>query len=387
MPDEPKSSEQVKPAAGKGSPTVGWFELFFDLVVVAAVNVTNDKFIEHPSGSTAAVAVLGLTALCWVWFVTTIVNNVHPQGGTVRRLLMLVQMVALLLAALAVEYGDPERTARGLVAYGVALGVAAVMILLATRFSARAPLGREGALVAVSAAICIVAGLIAPAVLWPYLVLALVLGIAPLLIARDGEGTAPFVLRANHLRERLGLFVLIVLGDGFLLLVQALAQHGSVPNMGVFAMTFVISVCIWWIYFDGTFAHRTEGPFAHWRLALLGHLALVFGMIGTLDCLVLFTVREQDRLGDQSLAYFAASAAVVLVSFALIGFAARGHWGRVSWVQAGSAVALVVAALAVLPGADVPVYAAMTTVGLVFVANAAFAAWSDRRYADSLSGV
>ncbi len=366
------------PAEVKGQP-VGWFELFFDLVVVAAVNVTNDRYLEHPSGGTALIAVLGLVSLCWVWFLTTTANNVYPVSGSLRRGLVLVQMGALILAALAIDYGDPVRMSRGLAVYGLAMVISAALFILGGGGSMRAPLARQAVFVGIGGFICVVAGLFGLDPLWPYLVIALGIGIIPGLTTHRTASPPVFVARPDHLRERLGLFILIVLGDGFLLLVQALGTKGSVPNLGVFAMTFIVSVSIWALYFEGTFPHSVSMVGMRWRLSLLAHLTLVFGMIATLDCLVLFTAREQDRLGDQHLTYFASGLAVVLLSFAVLGFCVRGRWAIVGLVQVVSGLALAIVAVWWLPGAVIPVYSAMIAAGLVVGANAAFAVWAIRR--------
>lgn len=367
------------PSHHETSPPVSWFELFFDLVVVAAVNVTNDRYLEHPSSGTALIAILGLISLCWVWFLTTVSNNLFTESGLLRRGLILVQMAALILAALAVDYADPARMGRGLAVYGVALGVSAALLLRGSGDWRPTSLRRPATLTAIAAGVCIIVGVIGPEPLWPYLVGALALSAAPLLIADRSAPTPPFVARPDHMRERLGLIVLIVLGDGFLLLVQALGTKGSIPNLGVFAMTFVMSVSIWALYFEGTFSSRTNVAGMRWRLTLLGHLALLFGMLGTLDCLVLFTAREQDRLGEQTITYFAVCIGVVLVSFSVLGFTARGRWGTASWVQLASGLVLAAAGLAITPETDIPVYSAMIAVGIVVLANAVLAARLDRR--------
>ena len=366
------------PSAPAPSQPVGWFELFFDLVVVASVNVTNDRYLEHPSASTALIAILGLISLCWVWFLTTTATNVYPVSGALRRGLVLVQMGALILAALAIDYGDPVRMSRGLAVYGLALIISAALFFLGGGGSMRAPLARQAVFVSIGGAICVVAWLVGPELLWPFLVIALVIGIIPGLTVHRAASPPVFVARPDHLRERLGLFILIVLGDGFLLLVQALGTKGSVPNLGVFAMTFIISVSIWALYFEGTFPHSVSMVGMRWRLSLLAHLTLVFGMIATLDCLVLFTAREQDRLGEQHLAYFAGGVTVILLSFAVLGFCSRGRLGLVGMVQVLSGLTVAVAGVAWLPGADVPVYSVMLVAGLIVGANAAFAVWRIR---------
>jgi hypothetical protein len=101
-------------------------------------------------------------------------------------------------------------------------------------------------------------------------------------------------------------------------------------------------------------------------------------MIATLDCLVLFTAREQDRLGEQHLAYFAGGVTVILLSFAVLGFCSHGRLGLVGMVQVLSGLTVAVAGVAWLPGADVPVYSVMLVAGLIVGANAAFAVWRIR---------
>ena len=113
----------------QSSPTVSWFELFYDLVVVAAVSLTNDAFLDDPSTETAKAAVLGILALSWVWFLTTLFSNVFPGQDLVRRLFMLVQMAAVVVAALAIDTSGAGDYRRALIAYAVALGVVVLLIL------------------------------------------------------------------------------------------------------------------------------------------------------------------------------------------------------------------------------------------------------------------
>ena len=37
------------PSLSDSNQTVGWFELFYDLVIVAAAGLTNDAFLEQPT--------------------------------------------------------------------------------------------------------------------------------------------------------------------------------------------------------------------------------------------------------------------------------------------------------------------------------------------------
>ena len=111
-------ASEAPPPAGEsrpiGSPTVTWFELFYDLVVVAAVSLTNDVFLARPTAGTAITGAVCMTALAWVWFLTTLFNNLFPGQDILRRLLLVLQMGAIVVAGLAADqdHGISNRAAR-----------------------------------------------------------------------------------------------------------------------------------------------------------------------------------------------------------------------------------------------------------------------------------
>ena len=360
------------PSFSNSNQTVGWFELFYDLVIVAAVGLTNDAFLEDPSTQSALASLLAMSALCWVWFLTTLYNNLYPGEGLLRRVFMLVQMAAIITAALAVdEFGGLEPS-RGLIAYGVALLMVVALIYWGGRESPAGAVRRSSGPLAISALICFGGALLSPGSPVLCLVTALIVSILPILLTRYRESHAAFLVRYDHLRERLGLFVLIVLGEGFAQLVHALHGLGSIPNAGVFALTFLVAFALWWIYFDGTFTRTTDLATVRWRLSLIAHLTLVFGMVGTLDVLVLFTVRQQDELGSDHFGYFAVCLATVFLSFAVLGFTVRGRWDAAGWVLVGSGLLTLALGTVVLPHYDIRSYAVMTAAAILVVANALF---------------
>ena len=211
------------------------------------------------------------------------------------------------------------------------------------------------------------------------LLAALAISVTAVMTARIDHGTAGARLRADHLRERRGLFILIILGEGFAQLVQALHSMGSIPRGGVFALTFLLSFALWWIYFDGTFADRPGRSVRYWRLSLLAHLTLIYGMAGTLDILVVLTAREEGVIGDSTLLYFTACLATVLVSFAVLGLTVRGRMGLVGWVHiASAAFALIGGGVAARQPGDVSVWGLISACAVLVVGNALFSVWYDR---------
>lgn len=362
-------------------PTVRWFELFYDLVVVAALGLCNDAFLLAPSWATAGAAVLGTAALAWVWFLTTLVHNIAPRDDLLRRLLVLLQMAFIVVAALAVNQRDGLSNSTGLLAYAGALVVVAVLVARHRTLLRTQPLLRGGVvLVLLSAVVALVGGLLPDAQAGVVLLASLGISMVGILTVPGRVVQAGGSLRADHLRERRGIFILIILGEGFVQLVHDLSDMGTIPRAGVFAVVFLLSFSLWWIYFDGVFAPREGHVIVHWRTSLLAHLTLVYGMGGTLDILALLAASHDDVLGDATLLYFAASLAVVFVSFAVLGWTANGTIGVSGWTQLVSAALTLAAGLAATRRvADLPLTAVMTGAALLVVGNAVLAVVADRR--------
>lgn len=337
------------------STTVGWFELFYDLVVVAAIAVSNDDFLTDPSAQTARDAIIAVVALSWVWLLTTLVNNVLPADDIIRRGLMLVQMALIVVAVLTIDQSIDVAGTRVMLAFGGALLVIPLMILADAWIHgvARAPASRQGPLLAaltVPPILCVVGALLgAPALVW-LLALALLVSGVTVLWWQYGQWRDDDRLRLDHLRERLGLFVIIILGEGFAQLVAALNGLGAIPRSGTFALLFLVSFALWWIYFDGLTPSDSDLRTVRWRLSLLGHLTLVLGIAGTLDILVLVSAADESAIGDHIPGYFAACVAIVLVSFALLRYATMGRLGWEGGLNLASAI--VVVAIAAIVGDD-----------------------------------
>ena len=373
------STTADEPETRKGSnPAVSWFELFYDLVVVAAVSLCNDAYLEKPSWGTAAAALLSIAALSWVWLLTTVLNNVFPRDDLIRRLLLLAQMAFIVIAALSVDQ-EGLRNSIGLVAYGASILVIGILVLRERRGLERSSVINRGLVsLAVSSAICFAGALLPVDYAGIALALALAVSVGSALIVRLDNPGSGLLLRVNHLRERRGLFILIILGEGFAELVHELHSHESIPRGGIFMLTFLLSFALWWIYFDGTFSERLDRVLVHWRLSLLGHLTLIYGMAGTLDLLVLVTAAEETVLGDASLLYFGFSLATVFFSFALLGWTVRGRLGAPGWVQVCSGIVVIGIGMTGTVGDDRSVNMVMGTAAVLVIVNALFAVWIER---------
>lgn len=366
---------------GRRSPTVTWFELFYDLVVVAAIGLCNDVFVDDPSPFTALVAVVTMSALAWVWLLTTLTINAYPAWDGVRRILLVCQMALISVAALSVSLEHGIEFATGNAAAAAVLVITAALLLWSARQAHERPTWRVIVPILLAAAILIAAAVhpvVAPR--W-YLVAAVLVSAVPVLVGQFRRWRGESRLRLEHLEERLGLFVIIVLGEGFVQLTAALHFLDSIPDGAIYALMFVFAYALWWMYFGGTFSENVDPEQVRWRLTLLGHLTLVLGIIGTLDLLVLFTIAD-DPGNTRMVTAFLGCVATVLLSFALLEFAARGRLGPQGWVQLVSGVLVVIVAALTVGSVWSP--AAMVAAGtLLVLINASVAVIFDRPRVES----
>ena len=58
--------------------TVTWLELFYDLVMVAAIIVFSHGVSDHPTWEIALKTLVVFIVLWWVWLITTLLVNADP---------------------------------------------------------------------------------------------------------------------------------------------------------------------------------------------------------------------------------------------------------------------------------------------------------------------
>ncbi|WP_176953161.1 low temperature requirement protein A [Glycomyces sambucus] len=289
-----------------------WLELFFDLVVVAAVAQLTHLLV-HPDGLRIAAFFVLYTAIWLVWTSFTVYANVASERTRTRT--MLLGMIGLAAMAAAVPEATGAHSAVFAAAYLYTSGVASQ------------GLTRSGRLVMSWSAAQRNAGLLPWVVaFWvddPRWKLALwALGVAMTLAsamaapadpARMEEFQERFRERAersrrpmpafemrdvqgSHLGERLGLFVMIVLGEAVLQLVTAIGEvEWGWSQVGIGLAGFGLLIGLWWLNFRFGFDEENQTPP---RFLLPAHLVVAVSI--TLIAFGLGTAAEHatDPLPD-----------------------------------------------------------------------------------------
>jgi low temperature requirement protein LtrA len=246
-------SRHTSNTSNEGTGQVGWLELFYDLVFVAAVITFSDAVSTSPDLETIALSVGAFAITWWVWLTTTLFANRFAVDDLPQRALVLVQMLLLILLAIAVAEGVDEHP--GLVAFLYALlclDVAVMHARFARRTGAFGAVARsrrnEYALAVIP--LFVAWGLGGPVrwVMWP---LAMAIIVLPGLEYRLGRRPHEAPVNEGHLVERFGLLTILVLGESFVK-VSLLASEGALENIDFFVLPnlFVVVFAIWWAYFE-----------------------------------------------------------------------------------------------------------------------------------------
>jgi low temperature requirement protein LtrA len=232
-----------------------WYELYFDLVFVAAVSQLATALSREPT-LTGFLRFAGLFfPITWAWAGFSFYANRFDTDDVVYRLVKATAMLAI--AALAVSVHSVMSGGQGSVAFALSYVVTRTCLLALYGRARRHATGRGRRMIDVYLAgfsggvlLWLVSIAVSgPARYWLWAAaLALELGATPVLGWRALGGAA---VNAPHITERFGQFFIIVLGESVIAVVAGITgTHFSAATSVVAVAGFVIALCLWWIYFD-----------------------------------------------------------------------------------------------------------------------------------------
>ncbi len=356
-------------------------ELFFDLVFVLAVTQLSSVLIEDLTVAGAAETLFLLLAAWWAWIYTTWMTNwFDPETRPVRAVL-LVGMLASLCGAIAIPDASESRADLFVAGYvGIQLVRNAFMVL-ATRRSdpLHAPLVRILVWSAWVSMIWLAGALVEDDARIAVWIVALVLDYAGPLAGHWGPGLgrsvpADWDLVPSHFSERIGLFVIIALGETIVAAgVTAGDLEMNATRIAAVVVSFGIAVAFWWLYFDyhaegaarALEAREAERGRLGRALSYL-HVPIVAGIIVAAVAAELVIAQPGEELHGNDLLPLAAGPGLFLVG-SLVFKASVLH---AQWRQ--RLVAVVAVFGATVSGAFVPALAAWSLVLVVLVALALY---------------
>lgn len=290
---------------------MSWFELFYDLAIVATLVALNESFLSNPDPMNAVTASVGAAALFSVWLLTSLAVNTGTRTTAVLRGLMLVQMAALiwLVAAIGMSTAVPPNT--GLLAYGVALFAGAAL------WWRHQESHRTSAAMAIAGTVALAGYLLPSSVTWLVVAATTLIAAFPAVTQWVAADSAAGI-EPGHLSERMGLFVLIVLGLSFGQLVVDLNEGDAPVDLRFFVLMFAVMFAIWWVYFGLRMHEHPAATGLHRRAWITAHYLLLVGIAGTGDVISGLAAYPDGETAFDGAAFLGVSVALILLAIGIL---------------------------------------------------------------------
>ena len=257
-------------------------ELFYDLVSVVAVALAAEGLEDsiaagHPAQAVSRFALV-FFALYLAWANFTWFASAYDNDDVLFRLLTFCSMTGALVLAAGVPAVFEEADLRVGVGGYVLMRIA--LVLQWSRVARGDPLRRVVALRFILGLTAVQVGwllvLLLPALRWFSWMAWIALAAIELVLPVWAQWRTSTPWHGRHLRERYGLFMIIVLGESVLAGSRAVQSALGTASVVAMAPTFIggllLLFSLWWLYFDRPSDHLTSSrwwPFAWSYLHLL----------------------------------------------------------------------------------------------------------------------
>jgi low temperature requirement protein LtrA len=228
-----ESAGAIAPEHDEGSTprrVADWYELFFDLVFVVVIAISAEILEEDTSLGAVLGFLLLLFPLWWAWVNLMVTNNLFGARFASIGALVIAAMPGPAAQGSAHAGGRADQAGRDVAGAGwMRLVLLGMWLVSRAGGASSAPLWRPFAYNLGTAAIWLVSlGIPQP---WQYLVWALAVAAEVLLLAVRSRFAYEIYERASvpHALERVGLFIVIVIGEAVYLAVTGLTEH---PSLG-----------------------------------------------------------------------------------------------------------------------------------------------------------
>ena len=364
-----------------GATEVSPVELFFDLVYVLAITQLTHHLLGHLSPGVVVETSVMLLAVWRVWVHIAWSTNYFDLGTRPVRLALL----AVMLVSLVMSASIPEAFA----ARGLAFAAALVVILCGWPVFLLLAVGRGHRLRAtfarilswdlLAAPLLLAGGVAEGTVRLGFWVLAVGTLYAAMWLGFPVPGwgrnrTADYTIAGGLVAHRCLLFVILALGESILVTGANVGElPSSAARTAAFAVAFVGSAALWWLYFDRAEAAAMriiEAAPDPGRLALTGYTYLHVPMVAGI---VAVAAGDELAISDPGEAADASTVAVV-VGGPLLFLIGHTLFKRVMWNRLAQARLVAIAALVLL----LPLGVGRPTLALALAATAvlvALAAW------------
>ncbi len=261
---------------------VSWLELFYDLVFVVVISRLAHHLAAHPNLTGVLEFVVLFIPVWWIWIGGTFYNERFETLDLSYRIFTFLQMLVVAAMAVFVEYGLSKTAFGFTLSYVAARGLTTFMFWRAGRHNPVVrPLTERYALgFSASLALWLISAFLPAPLSIAFKVVGLALEMAVSLSVRNIQAKLPH-FSSSKLPERFGLFVIIVLGESIVGVVNGLAGASTLElnTFLRFTLGLALSFGLWWVYFDfiGHRSPRRDRISTAYAWSFL-HLPLLMGL-------------------------------------------------------------------------------------------------------------
>jgi low temperature requirement protein LtrA len=263
---------------------VTWLELFFDLFFVVSIAQLAHRLSGNPSWGNIVDFVLMFIPIWWVWVGFTYYNERFESNGLENRFVTFLIMLTVIGLAVFGHHGPVDGFSGFAFFYAMAR---LILIMLWLRVSLHVPSFRPTGVrlitgFSLSVALTLIAAFVGIPFGYKLFGIALVIDLLTPFTTAAHQKKLPSI-SSSKMPERYGLFIIIVLGETIVGVVNGVASvHNFTVQLFIeSAFAVAIGFSFWWIYFDyiGRLHHR-KGPW--WMFAWVYlHLPLVVAIVAT----------------------------------------------------------------------------------------------------------
>jgi low temperature requirement protein LtrA len=231
-----------------------WFELFFDLVFVAAVSQLGTGLARNPTAAGFARFSALFVIVFWAWILYALYANRFDTDDLIFRLAKSGGMLAIAAVAVTVhQLMGGHGGAVGFAAAYVVLRSFLIALYVRARNHVSGPARRlcEIYIVGYSGTTGLwLVSIFIPGP-WRYVLWGVAMVIDLVVPTRAWGALDGASIVVSHLTERFGTFFIIVLGEAVVAAVAGvIGLEFTLASWLVGGLCFVIALCLWWVYFD-----------------------------------------------------------------------------------------------------------------------------------------
>ena len=293
-----------------------WLELFFDLVFVAAIGfVAHDlahTHDNHLSSKQILLFPLQFIPIWWIWATHTVYSNRFDTDSNRHRFATLLIMLLLVVMATFLGSNIGQRYSLFVLTYVlIRFIIAGLYFNSAGKHSEKSIFTKQiGIGFAIGALICGSSIFFEAPLRYLVFYTGIIFDLTFPIFLRDKLKSIPIHL--EHLVERSGLLIIILLGESVISLVNALqGKEWDVYNAVAAISGFIMIGAIWWIYFESF--NRLERA----KRTLTGMPILYAHLIVCMGLIILANVIRHAILQDLDNPYFGVLAITGMVMFYL----------------------------------------------------------------------